>query len=69
MIKFWKVFSILLVLSLVLAACGGTPTAAPQQEAAQPKQEEAQPAQQEAAPAQEEAALLKKKRLGARSSL
>ena len=56
MIKFWKTLSLILVLSLVLAACGGTPTAAPQQEAAQPKQEEAQPAQQEAAPAKEEAA-------------
>ncbi len=60
MIKFWKTLCFILVLSMVLAACGGTPTAAPQQEAAQPKQEEAQPAQQEAAPAKEEAASGKK---------
>ncbi len=52
--KFWSIMTLMLIMALVVAACGGSPaTPAP---AAQPAQEEAPAAQEEAAPAKEEAA-------------
>jgi alpha-glucoside transport system substrate-binding protein len=59
--KLLTLFSILLVLSLVLVACGGadeepTEVPAPAEEEAAPAEEEAAPAEEEAAPAEEEAA-------------
>jgi multiple sugar transport system substrate-binding protein len=53
--KFWPIITLLLIMALVLAACGGQATPAPAEEEAPAAQEEA-PAEEEAAPAEEEAA-------------
>ncbi len=58
--RLWIVFSLLLALTLVLAACGGkqpaTPTEAPTEEAAAPAEEAAAPTEEAAAPTEEAAA-------------
>jgi multiple sugar transport system substrate-binding protein len=56
--KWIVVFTLLIVMSLMLVACGGgaTEEAAPAEEEAAPAEEEAAPAEEEAAPAEEEAA-------------
>ncbi|HQM14448.1 MAG TPA: BMP family ABC transporter substrate-binding protein, partial [Anaerolineae bacterium] len=41
--KFWAVLSLMLIASMVLAACGATPTATPTQEATQQPTQEPTP--------------------------